>query len=95
MLKTEKILLLTIKKHWFNEILSGRKIEEYRQIKKYYIKKFTNIHYDKIILRAGYSKDASKLIADIENIIIAKRKFGLFEFEVFVIKIKNAKLVRT
>ena len=88
-----KTLFLTIKHHWFNEILSGRKTEEYRAIKKYYIQKFTNKIYDKIILQAGYSKDAPKLEAEIKSIEIKTRTFDLFSFDVYVIKLKNAKII--
>lgn len=88
----KNILFLTIKKHWFDEILSGRKTEEYRQIKKYYINKFINKKYNKILLQAGYSKTSPRLIADIISIEVGKRQFDLFEFEVFVIKLKNPNL---
>lgn len=38
MIKTD--LTLTIKKKWLNEIVSGRKTEEYRDDKAYYLKLF-------------------------------------------------------
>ena len=31
------MLILPIKRHWFNMLLSGEKKEEYREIKPYYI----------------------------------------------------------
>jgi hypothetical protein len=82
-------LKLIIKRKYFDMILSGKKTEEYREIKKYYINKFVNKTYDKIILQAGYSKTADRLIANIESIKIQKKEFGLFSFEVFVIKLNN------
>lgn len=36
----EKILYLTLKKKWFDMILSGEKKEEYRQIKPFWDKRF-------------------------------------------------------
>jgi hypothetical protein len=35
-----KILNLTLKKKWFDMILSGEKKEEYREFKEYWIKRF-------------------------------------------------------
>lgn len=35
-------LVLTLKKNWFNLILSGIKTEEYREIKPYWEKRFSN-----------------------------------------------------
>jgi hypothetical protein len=35
-----KILHLTLKKKWFDMILSGEKKEEYRELKPYWIKRF-------------------------------------------------------
>jgi len=39
----ENLLILTIKKKWFDMILSGEKQEEYRELKPYYISRFKNI----------------------------------------------------
>lgn len=40
-----KTLHLNLKKKWFDMILSGEKIEEYREIKKSYISKFITTKY--------------------------------------------------
>lgn len=37
------MLTLTIKKKWFDLILSGKKKEEYREIKKYYDNRLQNL----------------------------------------------------
>lgn len=37
-----KILKLTIKKKWFDMILSGEKTEEYREIKPHWVTRLTN-----------------------------------------------------
>lgn len=63
----KKILFLTIKKYWFDKILSGEKNIEYREYKKYYIEKFKK-EYDIILLQAGYSKNSPRLTAKIEKI---------------------------
>lgn len=52
-----RILHLTLKKKWFDMILSGEKKEEYREIKPYWIKRLSK-QYDIIRFRNGYSSDA-------------------------------------
>ena len=37
------MLILSIKKQWFNMIKEGKKKEEYREIKPYYTTRFKNI----------------------------------------------------
>lgn len=65
---------LPIKKKWFNMILAGQKLEEYREIKPYYEIRFKNlwkgslIGYSarrKIAFRNGYGKDAPEIIATV------------------------------
>lgn len=43
--KEVRILKLTLKKEWFNMILSGEKTEEYREIKDFFLFRLTNIGY--------------------------------------------------
>ena len=38
-IKADKILHLTLKKKWFDMILSGEKTDEYREIKPYWTKR--------------------------------------------------------
>jgi len=69
-----KIIHLTLKKKWFDMILSGEKKEEYREIKKYWDKRFIENgkikQYDVIIFKNGYSKDAPTI--EIKCLNIAK-----------------------
>lgn len=70
------MLTLPIKKKWFDLILSGKKKEEYREIKPYYKLRFKTIFEmypysynphgldeQKIIFRNGYSKDSPSFVA--------------------------------
>lgn len=66
------MLVLPIKKKWFDMILSGEKKEEYREIKPYYKSRFINlwkgslidgIAEREIMFRNGYSKDSPSFIA--------------------------------
>ena len=58
------MLILPIKKKWFDMIASGEKKEEYREIKPYYNIRFKKIFgFDKkrieeIVFRNGYRKDS-------------------------------------
>lgn len=68
--KEIKVLHLTLKKKWFDMILSGEKKEEYREIKDYWLKRLTDFfetitpmtpnfkHFDVIRFRNGYANNA-------------------------------------
>lgn len=66
------MLTLTIKKKWFDMIMSGEKKEEYREIKPYYDSRFRHVWQRsfvggkaprKIRFRNGYSADSPSFIA--------------------------------
>lgn len=66
------MLTLPIKKKWFDMILSGKKKEEYREIKQYYTSRFQNLYDDartaypkdvEICFRNGYSSNSPSFIA--------------------------------
>jgi len=70
-----KTLHLTLKKKWFDMILSGEKKEEYREQKDYWFKRLTDFFegnsldygfkkYDKIVFRHGYKKDAPEMTVE-------------------------------
>lgn len=71
------MLVLPIKKKWFDMIKAGEKLEEYREIKPYYDRRLLNYfeHTDygsfvvinpynekQIILRNGYNKESPSLL---------------------------------
>lgn len=71
------MLVLPIKKKWFDMILSGKKKEEYREIKPYYESRFFNDYPDKngeytfqrnmnVIFRDGYRKDSPSIKCYVE-----------------------------
>lgn len=76
------MLILPIKKKWFEMILSGEKKEEYREIKQYYIARFQNKTVSEwcnfagaikiypqeieILFRNGYSSDSPSFKAKCE-----------------------------
>lgn len=59
------VLILPIKRFWFNKILSGEKLEEYRNITPYYekrLEKYRNWSYFLVGLRAGYRMDSPFIV---------------------------------
>jgi len=70
------MLVLPIKKKWFDMILSGEKLVEYREIKPYYTTRFINIglinkdeslnkEVRKVVFRNGYSSNSPSFVADV------------------------------
>jgi hypothetical protein len=95
-------LTLTLKKKWFDMILSGEKKEEYREIKPYWLTRFKyycnhddmmhelNYEYTHIIFKNGYSKDAPSFLIELNDIKFGKAKpewSDNWQGEVFVIKL--------
>ena len=64
-----KYLHLTLKKNWFDLILSGEKKEEYREIKPYWEKRLMGKTYDKVIFRNGYGNHAPWFAIELKGII--------------------------
>ena len=98
-----KILTLNLNKEYFDEILSGNKKEEYREVKEYWTKRLKQ-KYGRIVIKCGYpkSEDVSKEIWFEWNGFIKKKinhkHFGSKEVEVYAIdlnkKIENPKIVK-
>lgn len=77
-MKSEKILHLTLKKKWFDEILEGTKTVEYREIKHYWTKRLFDEtgkpkHYNFILFRNGYSKDARTMKVEFKGLKIREK----------------------
>lgn len=51
-----KILNLNLKGKYFNQIVAGEKLEEYRLYNKYWQKRLLVSDFDKIVLMLGYPK---------------------------------------
>lgn len=73
-----KTLHLTLKKEWFDMILSGEKKEEYREIKEYWSKRLMVRNYDVIHFRNGYSKNARWMTVEMKYLFtgLGKVKWG-------------------
>lgn len=88
-------LFVTIKKEYFDQILSGIKTEEYRIKSTYWTNRLSKKH-DKILFQNGYSKASSRLIADIIYIKegeLNHKYFGEKNVCVFKIGLRNPVLL--
>ena len=73
-----KTLKITIKKYWYDAILSGRKIHEYREYKPFWISRLVDKktggiqHYDRLEMRNGYEPTSPVALVSIKKISIDK-----------------------
>lgn len=82
----KKILFLTLKKQYFDQIKSGEKTSEFREYKPFWINRLMNEggsfrHYDLIKFQNGYHKNAPQLIVEFKGIKINKNKINWFQSE--------------
>ena len=88
---SKKILHLPLKAIYFNQIKSGIKTEEYREITEYWAKRLVNRDYDEVHLKLGYPKkdDLSKILIKPWKGYVVKTiehpHFGNKELSVFAI----------
>jgi len=76
----KKILYLNLMKKWFDQIASGEKKIEYRQVKNYWVARLFDkdgvpISYDYVIFRNGYAKDSPSVILEYNGVV------GISDFE--------------
>jgi len=89
-----KILTINIKRKYFDLIKNGKKKEEYRLIKKYWIDRLENKEYDFIRFQNGYNSDSEKFIIEYLGIVkkeIQHEFFGDKSVQVFAIQLGNVK----
>lgn len=70
-----KVLPLTLKKQWFDMILSGEKTEGYREIKPYWMNRFYNINP----VTVWEFEDMEELANEIKRGYIPKAPFNNFD----------------
>ena len=95
-----KTLHLTLKKKWFDMILSGEKKEEYREIKPYWEKRLLEYDLDKekpfvfndqdrwynvIEFKNGYAKNAPTMLVEYNGVKIGLTKLGLSDKEAQIV----------
>jgi len=82
------MLKLTIDRYWFNKILSGEKLEEYREIKKFYDSRL-NKEYNFVSFRNGYRKDSPYITLKLNGIRKGKGKkeWGAPDYDVYILEL--------
>lgn len=87
------ILILNLKSEYFDSIINGDKVEEYREVKPFWEKRLFGRDYKYIEIRKGYPRatDTSRVAVfeylGYEKKIITHKIFGNKETEVFALKI--------
>lgn len=71
-----KELHLILKHKWYDMIASGEKTEEYREIKRYYEKKFYNNDYTHVVFHKGYTNTTMKYAINSLTIGYGQPKWG-------------------
>ena len=87
-------LFMTIKKQYFDEILSGKKKEEYRLVKPHWVNKLVGKEYTHIIFQNGYSRNAPRIEAEYLGYEVKNIKhefFGNEDVSVFALKLGTIK----
>ena len=64
------VLHLTLKRQWFDMIASGKKREEYREMKPYWHKRLmcAKVKFDAIHFRNGYSRNARAMTVELREL---------------------------
>ncbi|MDH7459989.1 hypothetical protein QEG73_01825 [Chitinophagaceae bacterium 26-R-25] len=65
--KDPNTLFLTIKKKWFDEIATGKKKEEFREIKPFFDTRLSK-PYKYVIFQNGYAPNAPRLLVEFNGI---------------------------
>lgn len=84
----KKILYLPIKKKWFDLIAQGKKKEEYREQKRYWLRRLYNKtlfrkEFDEVHFKNGYHKDSPFMRVEFKGIYQTKKD----NKDMFVIKL--------
>ena len=72
-IENKKVLHLNLYRKYFDEIASGIKTIEYRDITPYWTKRLSNKNYDYIYFRNGYSKDAPMMLVEYKGVTITSQ----------------------
>ena len=93
----QNILVLTLKKKWFDMIASGEKREEYREIKSYWEKRLSDWmsngyflkhkDFDIVRFKNGYAKDAPTMDVECLRIIrgVGAPEWGAVELKYYYV----------
>lgn len=86
-----RILHLTLKRRWFDMILSGEKTEEYREIKDYWTRRLASKLPipDRVRFRNGYRPDSRVIVCELKSIDVGhgRPEWGAPEEVCYVLKL--------
>ena len=77
-----RILHLTLKRKWFDLIASGKKTEEYRSDKRYWISRLAGQEFDEVHFRNGYHSDSPFMRVECKGV-----ELDIYENHRFIIKL--------
>ena len=72
-----KILHLNLYRKYFDAILEGDKVVEYRDITPYWSKRLEGRHYDVIQFRNGYAKDAPSMVVEYKGMYVSGSEYAI------------------
>jgi hypothetical protein len=95
----KKVLFLTLKKEFYDQIKSGEKTSEFREYKKHWIQKLMNDDgsfktYDLILFQNGYQSNAPQLLVEFKGIKIIKERINWFKSEKYF-EIELGEIIKT
>lgn len=59
-----RVLHLTLKREYFDQIAKGKKRNEFREYKPYWKSRLEGREYDQVLFRNGYSADSPTLLVE-------------------------------
>ncbi len=82
----KKVLFLTLKKEFYDQIKNGEKTSEFREYKKHWIQKLLNEDgssktYDLILFQNGYQTNAPQMLVEFKRVKINKERINWFKSE--------------
>ena len=97
-MENQRILFLTIKKEFFDQIKSGHKTSEFRAYKKHWINKLMHADgsyktYDLVLFQNGYHANAPRMWVEFLKTKIVRNRTGFSSWEK-VFEIELGKIVR-
>jgi len=70
-----RVLYLTLKKYWFQQIRDGKKKEEYRDHKQFWISRLAGKTFDEIYFKNGYREKSPFMRVQCLGITVVGDKF--------------------
>lgn len=92
-MKKKRVLYLSVKAIYFNQIKAGRKVDEFRERTEFWVKRIVGREYDEICIKLGYPKrgDTGRTITrpwlGYKKKTIKHEHFGDEPVDVFAIKV--------